>query len=211
MSRPISAGYLERKLKALSGAKGANPLPDLDDLKGLIVVENDRAEWRFAGGDFLFSCVGQVAAGGVGNASYFGLLNPVGSGVIVTTTRWWARPGVIPNTSVIELAYIDPSLFATFSTLGAKTPRDSRIGNVQLTGVAQPVFRNNAAPGVINTITSFDPRVESYQQPIVMFPGTLIVMLEVDPTNGTQQVNGSLGTPSIDWYQRPIEGLVAVR
>lgn len=211
MSRPISAAYLERKLRVITGVLGDNPLPDLADLNGLIVLENDRPEWRFPAGDFMFSAVTQVAPGGVGNASYFGLLNPVGSGYIVTTTRWWARPGVIAGTSVIALAYIDPSLFGTFSNVNAKVPRDTRLGITQVAGAPQPVFRNNAVPGVINQICSFDPRVESYRQPIVMLPNSLIVMLEVDPTNGTQQVNGSLGQACVDWYQRPVEGSSEIR
>lgn len=89
MSRsPISAAYLERKLRALAGLSGSLALATLDDLRGFVQLEVDRPEWRLAAGDRLTYWAAQQAQA-VGEFAYIGLRNPVDSGVlaVVELTR----------------------------------------------------------------------------------------------------------------------------
>jgi hypothetical protein len=78
----ISAAYFERKLRAILGMTGGNPIPDLGDVAGLLVVENDRPEWAIAGGEHFGWGREVSAAGAAGEASYVALVNPVASGVV---------------------------------------------------------------------------------------------------------------------------------
>lgn len=86
MNRPISAAYLERKLRAIVGVGGSNPLPDLGDVTGLITLESDRPEWRITANEQLFD--GFFNSGAV-VAEQLTLLihNPPSSGVIAVLTH----------------------------------------------------------------------------------------------------------------------------
>jgi hypothetical protein len=83
MSRPISAGYLERKVRAITGVAQSNPLGDLEDvLAGLIVLENDRMEWGFPANEFYgFIQRAQIAV--AAQFSHVAVVNPPGTSVIV--------------------------------------------------------------------------------------------------------------------------------
>lgn len=77
----LSAAYFERKLRAILGLTGSNPIPGLADVAGLLVVENDRIEWALAGGE-LYGAVQGGQASVAGENSYVGIANPTESGVI---------------------------------------------------------------------------------------------------------------------------------
>lgn len=97
MSRLISAAYLERKLRAITGVEQGNPLPDLESLQGLVTLETDRPEWGLAGGETHWAFALTVGAI-VGEFGYIGLFNPRDSGVIgIVTSMLWdvSVPGLV--------------------------------------------------------------------------------------------------------------------
>lgn len=72
--------------KLLNMKEGA-PSPQLSpDLQAVLVLENDRPEFKFLGGETLGMGFGDAAAGAA-NYSHVGLINPVGSGVLVVVER----------------------------------------------------------------------------------------------------------------------------
>lgn len=83
MPREISAAYLERKLRAIVGVQGSNPLPDLSDVStGLVVLESDRIEWGRAGGESYWA-TGLNAPASLNERSFVTIENPLGSGTLV--------------------------------------------------------------------------------------------------------------------------------
>lgn len=98
MPRPISAAYLERKLRAITGLKGDNPLPELADLAGLLTLENDRPEWAIAGNELL-GIRGFDAAAGVAQFSFAIIENPDLSGVITIVEDIRGQPNNAAGTS----------------------------------------------------------------------------------------------------------------
>jgi len=100
MSRLISASHIERKLRSIVGVSGSNPLPDLIDvLGGLIVLECERPEWRLAGGDNMVVW-GAIQAGQVGNFTYMGVRNPPASGVLAVVQTVRAQVGIAGGATV---------------------------------------------------------------------------------------------------------------
>lgn len=210
MSRLISAAHLERKLRSLCGVQGSNPLPDLTNLNGLVTLENDRPEWRFAGGESYRSFLAFLS-GAVGNLTVIGLFNSLNSGYIAVVERICAWPSGGSNNRVI-VAWVDsnPSLSST------GIPRDGRdvvsaLGTGQSVGVGSDNSRTVATLlGAPFNLVDFDefPPVQSgageYHNPIVIPQGKGIVVYEADTINA-RVLNGAL-TASFAWYQRPIEG-----
>lgn len=74
----------QNKVRTMFGTDGDNPIPTLNELLPVVVVENDRFESRFPGNEFSFVGGLSVAAGGAGNSSNVALLNPTGSGILAT-------------------------------------------------------------------------------------------------------------------------------
>lgn len=210
MSRPISAAYLERKLRAIAGVAGGNPLPDLSDLNGLLVLESDRPEWMLAGGESLRAFFA-FQGGGVGNLAVVGLFNGAASGLIAVTERIhaWAAGGAGNR---IVVAWVDANPSANSTAI----PRDGRdpvtaLGTGAVIGVggdsSRTVATLLAAPF---NLVDFDEFPESeagsgaYTTPIVIPPGKGIVVYEVDTLNA--RVLNSAMVASFAWRQRPIEG-----
>lgn len=82
MAPIINVNRWQNKLRALIGVRGENPIPTLSPaLTPVVVLEDDRVEWGFAGGDFIFGYFASQAAV-VGEQGFMGLVNPAGSGII---------------------------------------------------------------------------------------------------------------------------------
>lgn len=93
MPREINAARLERKLRSILGAAGSNILGDLDDAsRGLVVLESDRPEWAFGGGEVLTMGQGQIAPE-VAARGRVVLLNPANSGVLIVIEQVIALVG----------------------------------------------------------------------------------------------------------------------
>lgn len=205
MSRPISAAYLERKLRSLSGVAGKNPLPDLEDLKGLIVLENDRPEWSNPAGENLCAGVVQFIAVAA-QLMTARLRNPDNSGVLAIVERVSAASGAASQVRASE-AY-NPGLVVDLGTLFAtkvnRDPRgrDNTTFNVTaciLSGVTNAIAQSVGIP-FAQMICPGNTQVElvSHGEPLVIPPGGAV---DVDFF--------ALNTPenaNFYWRERPLEG-----
>lgn len=78
----ILAGRLNLTLRKLLNMKGEAPAPQVGgDIVAGIILENDRPEWKYLGGELMAWAPAQKT-GAAGNYSHLVLLNPSGSGVI---------------------------------------------------------------------------------------------------------------------------------
>lgn len=200
--RSLNASYLERKLRAI-GLTGSAPLADLADVQGLLVLENDRVEWGAPAGEFIQGGFVFAGAGGAGNLSVVGVLNPANSGVLCITKRWWGDtdPGTPVNGTTIAIEVVT----GTQPPAGGKQNRDLRVVSA-LGGGPVMCSSTNQTPAALflTTLALFKPSVESYREPIVIPPGFCVVMSGVDAA-GARRTNLAIeGT--VDWVVRPFEG-----
>lgn len=206
-SRALSAAYLERKLRAITSVQGDNPLPELADLQGLLVLENDRPEWGFPGGELRSAFATSSAAGGAANASVVGLFNPVGSGLIAIVERLWGDtdPGTPVNGTSIEVAW---SL--AFSGGAQRVPREGRESTALVSGGVGVVSANTLSPAGLSltTLDVFTPRQE-YLMPIVVPEGVAVVMLGLDAVFARRLNLRFSG--GIAWRTRALEGKVELK
>lgn len=202
--RPISAAYLERKLRAIVGVQGSNPLPQLHDVNGLVIVENDRPEWAKAGGEILMLGYVQVSP-----AAQFGntrIRNPVGSGMLVvidyvdvlaTTAQFlqWS-PGYA--TTDLATGNNTKSLRDTrFADAGTQTQSAAVMsGQVSAgsTAVGQPSHETNNTAGVATV----------FPQPFVLGPGSSLDISTIAAVTATIVVNYA-------WRERPLEGTIEIK
>lgn len=208
MSRPISAAYLERKLRSITDIKGDNPLPDLDALQGLVVLESDRPEWGFAGGEVRVSGLVQFAANAANTNSAM-LHNPLGSGVLVIVESVKVSyPAVAAVTRLWEAFIANGADFAT-SFQANVVNRDTRglasVGDAVaalLSGVSQvaPAGSGRQFGQVAVPAGGF---FEVWPGPTMLAPGTGI-MLDEGVINVAANFNFS-------WRERPIEGTRALK
>lgn len=207
MSRPISASYLERKLRAIVGVQGSNPLPDLDDVgKGLIVLEGDRPEWRLPGGEYLWGIERSPAAGGAGTFGYVAVRVPLAAGVISVVTKIV----IANNTATQQYLVIGMAQNAAVLNDGIVFPRDAR--NLQTIPGTRRDTGNPAAPVAVNELLRVN-----------VPPGSTLVLDNLDfilaasvvnqgPGIYVQELNGNVTiNVGIAGYERPVEGGVEIR
>lgn len=213
MTRPISAAYLERKLRSIAGVQGDNPLPDLEDLAGLLALEVDRPEWKLAGDERLrsaFSFVGGVAT----QLTVIGIDNTINSGLIAIVERIsaWA-PGGSSNRHVVAW------LNSGFLTNQATQVRDGRetVLSLPISAVGWGFSNQTPATFLANGLVDIDEFAtqgggaggEGYRDPIIVPPGRALVVYEVDTLNA--RVLGTALTASMAWRTRPLEGRFDIR
>jgi hypothetical protein len=209
MSRPISAAYLEGKLRAIAGVGGSNPLPDLEDvIQGLLVLENDRPEWGLAGGEVRASGLVTFNANAANTNSAM-LHNPIGSGVLVIVERVQASyPAVAAVTRLWEAFIANGADFAT-SFQANVVNRDTRglatVGDAVaalLSGVSQvaPAGSGRQFGQVHVPAGGF---FDVWPGPTMLAPGTGI-MLDEGVVNMAVNYNFS-------WRERPLEGKLDLR
>jgi hypothetical protein len=208
-SRPISASHLERKLRSIVGVQGDNPLPDLADvIAGLVVLESDRPEWGFPGGEVRAS--GLVTFNAVaGNTNSAMLHNPSTSGVLVIIEDVIASyPAVAATTRLFESFIADGADFATpfaanvvnRDTRGIKAIGDSVAA--LLSGVSQVAPAGSGRQfGQVHVPAGGFSHV--WPGPTMLAPGTGI-MLDEGVVN--MAVNWTFS-----WRERPLEGLFELR
>jgi hypothetical protein len=214
MSRPISASYLERKLRAIVGVMGDNPLPDLTDVNGLLSLEVDRPEWRFAANEFYksFFVFGAQTAG---NLTVVELFNQPGSGVIAVVEQisawvsggaanravwaWISSPVTVNNTAIARDGR-EPALSVLQTSVGMGADSSRTVATLL------------AAPFNLVDADEFGPIQAGggpYTRPIIIPPGRGIVVYEADTLNA--RVIGTQITVAMSWYVRSIEGTVEIR
>lgn len=201
MSRPISAAYLERKLRAILGVQGSNPLPELADVNGLLVLESDRPEWMLPGGE-LQGWERETQAAVAAQFSWTALVNPVGSGALAVLEAVFnsgtGTGGLIMNYDIAA----SPLPGVGGSSSGR--PRDGRaIGTVL---ACQTQFGASAAalgdgPGwSVPTLQAYSGRLHGY---IELGPGQALVLRPF--------IVNELAAAAWHWRERPLEGRFEVR
>ncbi len=217
MSSPISAQYLERKLRAIVGVQGQNPIPELDDVKkGLIVLEADRPEWQLAGGERPWVWCDE-APGAVAELSYLTLENPANSGVLAIIEAIESQYLNVPGNSASFVVQIElaPLVIPPLGQLTTSTPlpRDlrpqsfnvsallGRTGNdaAPLTGAGPTISYRINMPGK----SALDGGKVGYWAPFMMGPGSRLWLI-AKPTNAP--INAR-----ITGRERPIESVVEVK
>lgn len=206
MSRPISAAYLERKLRAIVGVAGSNPLPDLEDVKGLLVLETDRPEWYKAGGEELYGGVCNVPLAAA-NTSAAQLNNPLGSGVIVVVSRVIISHGAAGGITV-KIGLTSPNLAVNVSGVRSVVDTRGRLPGTQTNGAAL-MFTQNTTVGdptgganITQTFLLANTPLQ-LEEPIILGPDSSLFV-----------VNGVVNDPLIAswwWRERPIEGTFEVK
>lgn len=205
--RPISAAYLERKLRAIVGVQGSNPLPDLEDVTGLVTLEDDRLEWRLAGGELLWAIHRNVAAV-VGQQGFVGVWVPQGAGVIsvVTHIQVSNSSGAAAN---FDLHMVFPAVTPTGD--GITFTRDSRAAATipatrRFSGTsAAPLVGNVIERRVIPTVVADDYHagIVLASSPITAAIGSGIELL---------CIGANVAVDATIWgYERPLEGTVEVK
>jgi len=201
MSRPISASFLERKLRSIVGAGGNNLLPDLADLKGLLVLESDRAEWQRAGGEQPAAAGGGFAAV-AGNTSVVQLRNPVGSGVLAVITRVSAVLGAAGRLRIWE-AFSIADFATVFVTQVNRDLRDVVTVGDSLACILTGLNSVGAAGSGRNPLgwevaarTTLEMIGEKDE---IIIPEGKAVMVDTTLVNASLDVN-------FFWRERPIEG-----
>lgn len=222
MSRAISASYLERKLRAIVGAQGSNLLPDLEDVKGLLVLENDRPEWAFPANEML-GVRGFEAPPVVGQISFVIIENPDDSGVLAivedirnqptniggasnpfTVNLEFGQPLSAPPGGMTNVPFMPRDLRqwkpgASIASMACRL-RDDGAAVTPMTGV--PANNQLLTEVVIaGAQTSF--LGEDYDSPWVLQPGTRLWLLGL-------VVNVRIAG-NVVLRERPIEGKVEIR
>jgi hypothetical protein len=201
MSRPISASYLERKMRSISGAQGSDLFTDVKDLDGLIVLENDRPEWAKAGGEEIMGA-GFTTAAAAANTSAAQMNNPAGSNVLCVVER------VIVGFSAANVARLKMGV-GTANLAGGnglKSARDLRLRDAGSQAVSAALFfqQNSTVgdPSGGQDFATFRLLAETsytYEAAIILPPNTSLYVVGVT-------VNVALST-SFVWRERPIDGL----
>lgn len=213
---PISAAYLERKLRAILGLSGGNPIPTLPDVRGFITLENDRPEWALAANELLMM-FHAGAAQAVGELAYIAFTNPTGSGVlaIFEELRSMTVPGTGGATNPWAVHY-DLAATALAGVLSTSTgsardmrliPAGSSSGNF---GAIVTQVGNDVTPSA--TATRVHPvlsgatngqQADVYQHPIILPPGRRIILI-------AEAVNTVIAAGAT-WRERAVEGLVELK
>src|SRR5258706_13171670 len=143
---PINITRWQNKLRAMMGMRGANPIPDLEALKPVVVIEDDRMEWGYAGAEFYYSNEFESPAAAA-QLSYGVLVNPVGSGllgilegVIVEPAQQYSIFGVGSGEGTFA------ALAATARGAGTRRDRRLRTPSIQRSGLLQGQSSTAVAP-----------------------------------------------------------------
>lgn len=203
--RAISAAYLERKLRALSGVQGGNPLEELRDLNGLVVLENDRPEWSFPANELLGFV--RVAAGAIaGQFSFAALVNRPDSGVLVIVEH-------IRVNNNADLFVADPSQVAAAAPhLGGETSSSSIEVLRDTRSFGRGSTPTNHAARTSAGSNAVSPWHGPAYQLTIDVPQPLVVVLE--PDTALVVVGAAVNQAVVASYifrERPIEGLVEVK
>lgn len=154
MSSPINVVRWQNKLRAMLGVRGENPVPSVAELVPVIVVEEDRPEWGYAGQERRFATANLSQGGFGGEFGYIVLINPVGTGIVATVE-------CVCNTTsfqgaILKLGALDPVTEAEFVARATVTAGlDSREHD----GTTMP---NSALVTSVGTIAGALPRNPHY-------------------------------------------------
>lgn len=199
----IQVGRFNAILHKLLDIKEGAPSPQLSgDISPTIVLEHERPEWKFLGGER--NCRGGLwrAAGGAGTYNKQGLFNPVGSGVIAVCRTVWAVGQATNRLGIQKMA----NGVAMTGTTTAPTIMDSRsrwtfAAEVKPTcQVRYEETANSTTPGTLFTewnLSSTTIGLEPLPLNIVLTPGYGFGLINLAANNWL--------ACQFDWYERNIE------
>ena len=166
--QPINVARFQDKVRAIFGTRGENPIPSLRDLQPVVVIENDRPDWSFAGREVLAGLHGTRTAT-VGQNAYVALRNPVDSGMLVVVK-------MIREVSANEMRIRRPpgALTGVTGTITGAF-RDFRH-SVSGSTAAEIVAGQNAASIAGLEIARLTGGLREYIEPIVLPPGSSVVL-----------------------------------
>lgn len=170
----VNVARWQSKVRALFGVDGANPVPTLKDIIPVVVIENDRDDWGFAGQERPGGNVNTQALV-AGEFGQIGLLNPIGSGVITTVRQVENLSAIavnlkigriteyVPNAPVdIAIPSIEPREWSLSAAAGAGlTPRLAtfmrRGSNAAVLGLGTGWFTHRQLGAFGAAIQTFTP------------------------------------------------------
>jgi len=177
----IQIGRYNSLLHKLLAMKEGAPSPILaPEIIPVVVLENDRPEWRFLEGVILRAGGGSQAAGGAGTVAMYGLRNPVGSNALLVVERVFIGTTTI---SVFTIQTLNQDSALTAANFGF--PRDNRVsgaaGAVAKAGVGICVG-GSAATGFTNAKDLVSLLVPAnvtsvFDLSFVLQPGTELIIL----------------------------------
>lgn len=145
ISQYINVARWQDKVRSMFGIDGENPVPTLDDLLPVAVIENDRLDTHFPGREFHFMGRGFIGAGGAANPGVIAFLNPTGSGVLATIDVFSPQGTAGLETDITGIT--EASVLAAYAQIAGFTagnPTDSRAFGQA--AACQLWTRNNAVP-----------------------------------------------------------------
>lgn len=196
MSSPINVSRFQSKVRAILGIRGDNPIPGIDELLQVLVIEADRSEWSFPGGEGLggngFNQT-LVAA----QRSFVAFVNPANSGVIAVIEDILADQPAEIYVSTEAAILAQATLVSTIGLI--RDTRQILLPGGFTTSTIHFMQGTNAAPagagfGPLNRIPAAGAR---YTKDIVVAPGTG-VSVACTAVNTTMQAH-------FTWRERPQE------
>lgn len=193
----ISAAYLERKLRAITGIAGGNPLPTIDTvMAGLIVLEVDRPEWHFPGGEQLYG--GELTQPAVvGAFGWVGLANPVGSGILAIVEQVYNNSGGAGQVSIGSQNAMPGVAAGQRDDDYARDKRHRGLSACELQRGTNLVAQLTTVRHHVTSATTLP-----YTGVIVLPPGFFAVVEHTVANTQTQA--------SFVWRERPVEGTVTI-
>jgi hypothetical protein len=180
MSSPINVSRFQGKVRGMTGIRGENPIPTLDEFLPVVVVENDRIEFSFAGGEFL-GANGFLQTLIAAQRSFVAAVNRQASGMLAVIDDILAdQPADIYAVANV-LDGTDLAGVTLLSTIGLIRDTRQQIGppSAQFSGSSIRFAQGtSAAPsgvgsGPLNRIPVANTR---FTQPIVLGPSSAILV-----------------------------------
>lgn len=193
--RPINSSRYQEKVRAILGLSGENPIPTIDELLQVLVIENDRPEWGFAGHETLagFFVTQALVAG---QFSFVALVNRPSSGMLIVVEAIQSVTDAnLFVTAAGDVAAGAPFLVGeTASTSGSsrdsRTPTPNSVAGFRSTG-------SNVVTPWFGPIAAFHADNHRMQLPCILLPDSAIIVVGA--------VAAAAVSAGFQWRERPLE------
>lgn len=180
----INVNRWQNKLRALFGIRGDNPIPTIEDLRPAVIIENDRPEFSYAGGELLCWVVqGQGVVGG--SFSFVGLVNPPNSNNLTVVDQVFSTvEALVFIAGPSDMGAAAPWLTGAGGS-GSTVARDLRmlraIGPVAEVPGTQYVIGSNVANPWVQAYR-IGPAISTVPMQVVLPPDTGIILTPIAVT-----------------------------
>ena len=131
----ININRWQNKVRAVFGIKGGNPIPEIRDLTPVAMIESEKFESLFPGGDLAWATVMELPAVAAETGTII-LFNPSTSGVLLVVEKF-SESGITFLNGWAFTRFEPVSGAGGFDTVSPLWPRDGRAW--QLPGFSSPV------------------------------------------------------------------------